>query len=106
MARTQIGTVIGVLDYQGRSERLLHTFHDFFTMSVAPVIGTQHKVMSGKKRIMVCGGAGFIGCHLCRRLLSMVRNLPVPLTLRDTKSFASTTFSPALATTFAICLAM
>ena len=41
-------------------------------MSVSPAFGTQHKVMSGKKRIMVCGGAGFIGCHLCRRLLDMV----------------------------------
>ena len=44
----------------------------FLTMSVSPAFGTQHKVMSGKKRIMMCGGAGFIGCHLCRRLLDMV----------------------------------
>ena len=41
-------------------------------MSVAPAVGTQHKVMSGRKRIMVCGGAGFIGCHLCTRLVEMV----------------------------------
>ena len=37
-----------------------------------PSFGTQHKVMSGRKRIMVCGGAGFIGCHLCTRLVEMV----------------------------------
>lgn len=41
-------------------------------MSVKPSFGSQHKVMSGKKRIMVCGGAGFIGCHLCTRLVEMV----------------------------------
>ena len=44
-------------------------------MSVKPSFGTQHKVMSGKKRIMVCGGAGFIGCHLCTRLVEMVTYL-------------------------------
>ena len=43
-------------------------------MSVPPSFGSQHKVMSGKKRIMVCGGAGFIGCHLCTRLVEMVTN--------------------------------
>lgn len=41
-------------------------------MSVSPVDSVQHKVISGKKRIMVCGGAGFIGCHLCTRLVEMV----------------------------------
>lgn len=41
-------------------------------MSVSPTDSVQHKVISGKKRIMVCGGAGFIGCHLCTRLVEMV----------------------------------
>lgn len=41
-------------------------------MSTSPIDNSQHKVVSGKKRIMVCGGAGFIGCHLCTRLVEMV----------------------------------
>lgn len=50
-------------------------------MSVKPSFGNQHKVMSGKKRIMVCGGAGFIGCHLCTRLVEMVSFFSVLLVI-------------------------
>ena len=62
-------------------------------MNVVPAYGNQHKVMSGKKRVMVCGGAGFIGCHLCTRLVEMVFCLYTFLIIRDMMLFALIIFS-------------
>lgn len=65
-------------------------------MSVKPSFGNQHKVMSGKKRIMVCGGAGFIGCHLCTRLVEMVSFCLCSVSYRVMKLSVLIIFSPVL----------